>query len=153
MANEFADKYFQEEYKGRKPSYQELERDYWRLLETSEKEMIVDYGNDLDTMTYGSGFPKRDGDLDKNGNFSVDELGSRREVNFEDPEYYKNCGWNLNNIAIWSGSILRHFRVPILGVNVPWLYMGMLFSTFCWHNEDNYLYSVNYHHFGAPKQW
>jgi len=43
--------------------------------------------------------------------------------------------------------------VPLNGVNVPWLYMGCLFSTFCWHNEDNYLYSINYHHSGAPKQW
>lgn len=23
---------------------------------------------------------------------------------------------------------------------MPWLYIGMLFSSFCWHNEDNYLY-------------
>jgi [histone H3]-trimethyl-L-lysine4 demethylase len=38
-------------------------------------------------------------------------------------------------------------------VNVPWLYIGMLFSSFCWHNEDNYFYSINYSHFGAIKQW
>jgi len=49
--------------------------------------------------------------------------------------------------------VLRHVKVPLNGVNVPWLYMGTLFSTFCWHNEDNYLYSINYHHDGAPKQW
>jgi histone demethylase JARID1 len=36
---------------------------------------------------------------------------------------------------------------------VPWLYLGMLFSSFCWHAEDNFLYSMNYSHFGAPKQW
>ena len=33
------------------------------------------------------------------------------------------------------------------------LYFGMLFSMFCWHVEDNYMYSVSYLHAGSPKTW
>ncbi|RHY95458.1 hypothetical protein DYB37_003126, partial [Aphanomyces astaci] len=29
----------------------------------------------------------------------------------------------------------------------------MLFASFCWHFEDNYLYSINYMHTGAKKHW
>ena len=29
--------------------------------------------------------------------------------------------------------------------------MGSALSAFCWHVEDHALYSVNYHHMGAPK--
>ncbi len=41
----------------------------------------------------------------------------------------------------------------ISGITVPWFYFGMLFSSFCWHTEDLYLYSLNYLHQGAAKIW
>ena len=41
----------------------------------------------------------------------------------------------------------------ICGINIPWLYIGMKYSTFCWHYEDLMLYSMNYSHWGAGKQW
>ncbi|RLN91301.1 hypothetical protein BBJ28_00018404 [Nothophytophthora sp. Chile5] len=75
------------------------------------------------------------------------------KVAFEDPEYYRNTGWNLNNLPDAYGSLLRHLGAAINGINVPWLYCGMLFASFCWHAEDNFMSSINYQHCGAKKRW
>ena len=50
-------------------------------------------------------------------------------------------------------STLRLIKGEIPGVTAPMLYIGMLFATFAWHVEDHNLYSINYHHLGAPKTW
>ena len=57
--------------------------------------------------------------------------------------------WNINRLNNMLDLIDR--RLP--GVNSPYLYFGMWKSTFAWHLEDMDLYSINYIHFGAPKQW
>lgn len=66
---------------------------------------------------------------------------------------YSRDGWNLNNLPILPGSLLRYIKSDISGMTVPWIYVGMMFSTFCWHNEDHYTYSVNYQHWGDTKTW
>jgi len=132
-----------------------LERDYWDIVETQRHDIDVDYGNDVDTSEWGSGFPISDrGRSVTSPNFQDGQPNEDfPEPSFGTQEYYKETYWNLNNIPNSKNSVLRHLKVGINGINVPWLYFGCLFSTFCWHNEDNYMYSINYHHKGAPKQW
>jgi histone demethylase JARID1 len=130
----------------------EIEREYWRIIQTGAEEMDVEYANDLDTTEVGSGFLRP---LHKSFSAfdSAQKKGQKESINFQDPEYYRTTGWNLNNLPRAYGSLLRHIQTDIKGINVPWLYCGMLFATFCWHTEDNYMYSINYQHYGAKKRW
>jgi histone demethylase JARID1 len=59
----------------------------------------------------------------------------------------------LNNIAKSPGSLLRLIDQDICGMTVPWVYVGMCFSAFCWHSEDHNTYSINYLHRGEAKTW
>lgn len=146
MADAFHDNWTNRYYSTENPTTEaKLEKDYWDLVETNHREAVVDYGNDIDTIRYGSGFPS--------GSSEEMMLKYMGNVDFNDPEYYRHSTWNLNNVPSAPGSILKYVTSPITGINVPWLYYGMLFASFCWHNEDNYFYSINYNHYGAVKQW
>jgi len=101
-----------------------IEKEFWNIVETGSKDVTVDYANDLNSAKFGSGF---DHDAD--------------------------CKWNMNTIHQEPRSLLREIQCEIQGVTKPWLYMGSLFTSFCWHTEDHYLYSLNYMHKGHPKTW
>ncbi|CAD6500383.1 BgTH12-07560 [Blumeria graminis f. sp. triticale] len=110
----------------------DIEREFWRLVASLEETVEVEYGADIHSTTHGSGFPTI-------------------EKNPQDP--YATDPWNLNIMPLHSDSLFRHIKSDISGMTVPWLYVGMIFSTFCWHNEDHYAYSANYQHFGSTKTW
>jgi hypothetical protein len=57
--------------------------------------------------------------------------------------------WNLDRLP----NLLDVLGTKVPGVNTAYLYLGMWKATFAWHLEDVDLYSINYLHFGAPKQW
>ncbi|XP_010537485.1 PREDICTED: probable lysine-specific demethylase JMJ14 [Tarenaya hassleriana] len=119
-----------------RPSVEDIEGEYWRIVEQATDEVEVYYGADLETLNFGSGFPKR-------------SSGSTES----DSDQYTRSGWNLNNLSRLPGSVLCFENCDISGVVIPWLYVGMCFSTFCWHVEDHHLYSLNYLHSGDPKVW
>jgi hypothetical protein len=73
--------------------------------------------------------------------YGADMLGSL----FDD----RTTTWNLGNLP----NLLDVMGTKIPGVNTAYLYLGMWKATFAWHLEDVDLYSINYLHFGAPKQW
>lgn len=57
--------------------------------------------------------------------------------------------WNVAQLP----NILDLMDEKLPGVNDAYLYAGLWKATFSWHLEDQDLYSINYLHFGAPKQW
>ncbi|CAA0374672.1 unnamed protein product [Arabidopsis thaliana] len=136
-AQDFKDSYFERKDNVGDPSVEEIEGEYWRIIEKETNEVKVLYGTDLENPILGSGFSK----------------GVKIPTRRNDMDKYISSGWNLNNLARLQGSLLSFEDCEISGVQVPWLYVGMCFSTFCWHVEDNHLYSLNYHHFGEPKVW
>ncbi|KZV31546.1 lysine-specific demethylase 5B-like [Dorcoceras hygrometricum] len=135
-----ADRVKKKWFRSANTSRMQLEQKFWDIVEGSVGELEIMYGSDLDTSVYGSGFPR-----------ATDEKPSSVDVNIWN-EYCTNP-WNLNNLPRLQGSMLQSVHHNIAGVMVPWLYVGMLFSSFCWHFEDHCLYSMNYLHWGEPKCW
>ncbi|OAD02245.1 hypothetical protein MUCCIDRAFT_22150, partial [Mucor lusitanicus CBS 277.49] len=82
-----------------------------------------------------------------------------RNITFNQPMYGADLlgtlfdssmtSWNPNTLD----NTLNKLSQTLPGVNSPYLYFGMWKATFAWHVEDMDLYSINYIHFGAPKQW
>lgn len=58
--------------------------------------------------------------------------------------------WNVGTL---DSLLSRTLSCALPGVTTPYLYFGMWRASFAWHVEDMDLYSINYIHFGAPKQW
>lgn len=90
-----------------------------------------DYAADLPTNKFGSEFPT-----------------------MEQSKTYGSHPFNFVNLNTQKNSLLKFCpEKDISGINVPWLYLGMLYSSFCWHYEDLMMYSINYMHQGAGKIW
>ncbi|PFH33963.1 histone lysine demethylase JMJC1/KDM5D/JARID1D [Besnoitia besnoiti] len=125
------------------PSLTEIEALYWKSVESSTPELTVQYAADLKTNEVGSGFPTKPA-----AGAAETEAPGANAANA-----YATHPWNLTRLAREKGSLLASYHRDVAGVTSPWLYIGMVFSTFCWHTEDNYFAACNYHHWGSPKIW
>ncbi|KAK9825321.1 hypothetical protein WJX74_009284 [Apatococcus lobatus] len=151
----------------RNPTLDEIEAEFWRIVESPDEVVESLYGQDLDSGHHGSGFPLppfRQTMLEQHLTQAAEAKGLKdpggaaaaAQRHFTDKETaYSKHAWNINNLPRCKGSVLRYLigEELITGVMVPWLYVGTALSAFCWHVEDHALYSINYLHQGAPKVW
>ncbi|VVB02673.1 unnamed protein product [Arabis nemorensis] len=116
--------------KPKEPTTGDIEKEYRQLVESPLVEIGVLYGNDLDTRTFGSGFPS---------------------PGPSESSKYRTSGWNLNNTAKLPDSLLSFEDCE--SICVPRLSVGMCLSSQLWKSEKERLYSLCYLHVGAPRVW
>jgi len=112
-----------------------IEEEFWKVVHGKRGYVEVEYGADLDS--------------------SDEMIGSVFTMDTENPDHerYAKSTWNFNRLPELNGSLLRFLTSKMSGISAPWVYIGMAFSAFCWHNEDLRMHSLNYLHLGYPKVW
>lgn len=111
-----------------------IEHDFWRLRASPEEEVTIEFGDNLSSDEYGSGFPK----------------SYHRSDPLEIRECYRSP-WNLHNLARLENSVLHHVKEAQL--HVPVVDVGMCFTTHGWVQAPHWLYCVSYLHWGEPRTW
>ncbi|EMG47480.1 JHD2 Histone demethylase JHD2 [Candida maltosa Xu316] len=141
LCEEFDAKFVKEYNHGQPLTVDAIEEKFWSFVDVEKSDLEVMYGADIHNSKPGeiSGFP-----MENTPNLNVDDPVTK---------YYINHPCNLTKLPLAKGSLLNFINTSISGMTVPWIYIGSLLSTFCWHVEDHYTLSANYCHFGATKKW
>ncbi|KAI5952046.1 hypothetical protein CANMA_005125 [Candida margitis] len=141
MCQEFDENFAKDYNESKKPTLDELEEKFWSFVDVEKSDLEVLYGADIHNLKPGeiSGFPMANTP-------SIDLANAENR-------FYINHPYNLTKLPFAKGSLLNYINTSISGMTVPWIYIGSLLSTFCWHVEDHYTLSANYCHFGATKKW
>ncbi|CAG5003158.1 unnamed protein product [Parnassius apollo] len=109
------------------PATQDVESAYWKLVIMAKEHVCVNAAS-IDTGEEGYGFTK-----------------NQRDIIGRHP-------WNLKVLSCNPGNILRYLGSK-LGVTVPTLHLGMVFSTSCWHRDPHGLPWIEFMHSGPAKIW
>ncbi|TMW53702.1 hypothetical protein DOY81_001247 [Sarcophaga bullata] len=118
-------------FKNTEPTVNEVEAEFWRHVAVRDSHVCVHSGS-IDSSGWGFGFPSP-GPKGKGSN-------------------YARHPWNLKVLTNNTGSVLRSLG-PVMGVTVPTLHVGMLFSACCWYRDPHGLSWIEYLHTGASKLW
>nr|CAH7740543.1 unnamed protein product [Callosobruchus chinensis] len=114
-------------FKNSEPCAQEVEQEYWKYVTLRQNHICVHSGS-IDSGSWGYGFA-----VSKNSPFA-------------------KHSWNLKVLTNNSGSVLRSLG-PVMGVTVPTLHVGMVFSACCWYRDPHGLPWIEYLHTGGSKIW
>ncbi|CAB3226419.1 unnamed protein product [Arctia plantaginis] len=105
----------------------DIEDEYWRQVTLANDHICV-HSAHVDTREQGLGFvPRSDGD-------------------------YRQEPLNLKGVSAHPSNVLKSLG-PVLGVTIPTLHLGMVFSTSCWHRDPHSIPWIEYSHHGAMKIW
>lgn len=105
----------------------QIEEEYWQTVMAGTDHVCV-HSASIDTGELGLGFPK----------------GANKP--------YAKHPWNLKQFSENPSNMLR-FLGPALGVTVPTLHLGMVWSTSCWHRDPHSIPWIEYVHQGPTKIW
>ena len=131
MASEFEERWYNEHREFGRGDVAAITRKFWEIVCYGAEDLTVEYGSDVSRSSACSE-EKRE---PRSGASILEQV------------------WDLQSFSRQSGFLFEHLADSIDGMTEPWLYFGMLFSGFSFHTEDSWLFSVNYHHWGAPKVW
>ncbi|CAH9075483.1 unnamed protein product [Cuscuta epithymum] len=119
-----------------KPSIQDIEGEYWRIIESPIQKLEVFRAANLDARVFKSEFTaKRNGSKMPKSSVCI------------------QSGWNLKNTPVLQGSLLRYETCSTSSILDPQLVIGMCLSSSFWKIEEHHLYSLCYMHLGAPRVW
>lgn len=105
----------------------DVESLYWKQVQEKKNHICVLSGS-IDSGAEGYGFPTT-----KTATFTKHP-------------------WNLKVLTNNAVSVLKSLG-PVMGMTVPTIHMGMVFSACCWYKDPHGLPWIEYLHTGADKVW
>uniref|UniRef100_A0A803LF96 Uncharacterized protein n=1 Tax=Chenopodium quinoa TaxID=63459 RepID=A0A803LF96_CHEQI len=120
----------------REPSEQNIEGEFWRIVEKPTEEIEVLYGTDTISEKLSC-------------DFSVSSNLGQASDSVEGVA----SNWDLNHLNKLPGSLLSFETLDTSGILAPQLHIGMCFSCLPWTVSEHHLYKLQYLHLGAPRIW